>query len=382
MKSTFNGKQNCLIVAGEKSGEEHFLSFFSKLQSAFPDMSWWGVGGELMRSQGIENIYNLKDFSTWGFSEALRKIPFYFLSLRNILQQVSLRKTQFAILVDFQSFNLILAKRLSQRGVTIFYYVAPQAWAWHSKRTNVLRQSIHTLFTLIPFEKKWFENRGVPRVVGVPHPLWVQYKNQLPANKEKNSRPICLLLPGSRNSEVELNLPEFIHSIESLKEIYPMKVTLVASSNVNEHLYSPYRKKIDVIYGSEQTTKALREADYALAASGTVTLATALFLIPTIVTYKGNLFNEFIFYNLIKYDKLICLPNIICQEEIFPELLQNRATSFNIKRTLLNWMNNGNEYLKTQSKLLKLREILKRESADCGSYIEKHMREICDKATF
>ena len=295
MKSTFDYKPNCLVVAGEKSGEEHFLSFFPKLQSSFPEMSWWGVGGELMRSQGVELVYNLKDFSTWGFSEALRKIPFYFRALKNIYQQASSRKTQFAILVDFQGFNLMLAKKLSKRGVTIFYYVAPQAWAWRSNRTKALRQSVHTLFTILPFEKKWFEDRGVKRVIGVAHPLWVQYKDQLPVNKEKNSSPICLLLPGSRNPEVELNLPQFIHSIDSLKEKHSMKVTMVTSDNVDENLYSPYRDKIDFIYDSKQTTQALSEADYALAASGTVTLATALFAIPTIVVYKGSLLNEFIF---------------------------------------------------------------------------------------
>ena len=81
------------------------------------------------------------------------------------------------------------------------------------------------------------------------------------------------------------------------------------------------------------------------------------------------------FYNLIKYDKFICLPNIIYEKEIFPEFLQNSATSFNIKRYLLNWLENEKEYLAVQSKLLKMRELLKGECPNCGDYMEKHMRE-------
>ncbi|MBF0297771.1 MAG: hypothetical protein HQK51_03575, partial [Oligoflexia bacterium] len=42
----------------------------------------------------------------------------------------------FAILIDFQEFNLQLAKRLKKRGVAVFYYVAPQAWVWRSYRAN------------------------------------------------------------------------------------------------------------------------------------------------------------------------------------------------------------------------------------------------------
>ena len=379
MKSKFEHRPNCLVVAGEKSGEEHFLSFFPKLRVECSDISWWGVGGSLMHSQGVELLYHLKDFSTWGFSEALKKIPFYMKALKRIYREVSLRKTRIAILVDFQGFNLKLARKLSSRGVAIFYYVAPQSWAWKPARTNILKESVHTLFTILPFEKKWFMERGVDRVMGVPHPLWVQYKNKLTDEKTKNSDPFLLLLPGSRNFEVELILPEFMKVVEDLKRQFGMKVALVESDNVDENLYSFYQNKIDIIYKDEQLEEALKTADYALAASGTVTLATALFAIPTIVVYKGSLLNEFIFYNLIRYKNFVSLPNIICGEEVFPEFLQNRATSFNIRKKLLNLLSDENEYRRMQKKLFRIRQLLEGDHDDCGDYMKQHVKEIYEK---
>ena len=197
--------------------------------------------------------------------------------------------------------------------------------------------------------------------------------------KKNNTIPTCLLLPGSRNFEVELLLPVFIKAVEQIKQQFGIKVTLLETDNVNKNLYSPYREKIDTIYKSEKISAALKEADYALAASGTITLATALFTIPTIVAYKGSLLNEFVFYNLIHYGGFICLPNIICGEEIFPELLQNQATSFNIREKLLHFLNNNDEYHKIQNKLLEIQKLLKGECEDCGSYIGEHIKTIYDK---
>ena len=195
MKSTFKHKLNVLVVAGEKSGEEHFLSFFPTLRSKCPEISWWGVGGSLMHSQGFELIYHLKEFSTWGFSEALKKIPFYIKALRYICKQALLRETPVAILIDFQGFNLRLARRLSGQGVKIFYYVAPQTWAWKPARTNILKESVYTLFTILPFEKKWFTTRGLNRVISVPHPLWLQYKNDF-HHKKKQHYPHLSFIAG------------------------------------------------------------------------------------------------------------------------------------------------------------------------------------------
>ena len=68
---------NCLIIAGEKSGEDHALSFFSDLQFQLPNVSFWGVGGDELKKNGVELVYHLNDFSSWGFSEVIFKIPFY-----------------------------------------------------------------------------------------------------------------------------------------------------------------------------------------------------------------------------------------------------------------------------------------------------------------
>src|SRR4051812_36921836 len=125
---------SCLIITGEKSGEEHALSFFSELKKKSPDTQFYGVGGDELQSAGLELLYHLKDFSSWGYSGVITKIPFYLRAMKDILAEVDRRGTKVAILVDYQSFNLKLAGKLKEKGVEVLYYVAPQAWAWKEYR--------------------------------------------------------------------------------------------------------------------------------------------------------------------------------------------------------------------------------------------------------
>ncbi|WP_372651885.1 lipid-A-disaccharide synthase [Halobacteriovorax sp.] len=369
--------KNCLIIAGEKSGEEHALSFIQSLKETSPDCRFWGVGGDELQEEGMELIYHLKDFSSWGVSEVIGKIPFYFNALKNIESLVEERNCKVAILIDFQDFNLRLAKRLKKKGVNVLYYVAPQAWAWKAYRAEVLEKTVHSLFTIIPFEKKWFEDRGVTRVKSISHPLWLNYEKDvkdLPEAKSFKDLEKCtnvLLLPGSRSYEVKSLLPDFIESIKELRKNHKISVGLVASGNINKDFINPYKDDIDCIWDNEQLSSALKWADCSLAASGTVTLATALFNVPTIVAYKGSLLNEFIFKTFLSYDGFISLANIVHEEEVFPELLQERVSSFNLVKELSNIIDSEEVYNSKITTLKKTAALISGGEFDAGLYMGK-----------
>lgn len=372
---------NCLIIAGEKSGEEHALSFLKNLKSNVPNCHFWGVGGEELEREGMELIYHLKDFSSWGVSEVIGKIPFYFKALKKIENLAIDRNCKVAILIDFQDFNLRLAKKLKKNGVKVLYYVAPQAWVWKAYRAEVLEKCVHSLFTIIPFEKKWFEDRGVTRVRAVAHPLWLNYQKELvdlPAKRkfddvQKTVR--LLLLPGSRNFEVKSLLPDFVKAKKELEKKYKVEVGLVISSNVKEGLISPYLSDVDFTWDNEDLSKALKWADISLAASGTVTLATALFNVPTIVCYNSSLLNVYIYYTFLSYDGFVSLANIVHECEVFPELIQEYASSYNMNREMLKILENREFYNEKIEKLSHTRSLVSGGDFDTGDYMGKVIKE-------
>lgn len=365
--------KSCLVIAGEKSGEEHCLSFLPKLKELSPSTQFFGVGGDDMKAQGVDLLYHLKDFSSMGFAwDVLKKIPFYFKALDHVVAEVKKRKCKHAILIDFQGFNLKLARRLEDIGVEVLYYVAPQAWAWKEGRIKILQKCAHTLFTILPFEKKWFKDRGVKNIVAVKHPLLDHYQNTLD-NFERSlvlkEEINVLVLPGSRNSEVSRLLPTFEKTIKRFLKYKNIKTHIVCSDSVQDKYYEPFLESFDKVYDSKDLSKALMNSDICLASSGTVTLTCALFSIPTIVCYQMSLFNEFVIRNFMKYTWHISLGNIVNDERIFPELVQGEVEANILTRYLLKYINNKTLYHETVDKLNKTKVLLRGDNIDTAKYM-------------
>lgn len=366
---------SCLIIAGEKSGEEHCLSFFSRLKNMRPQVDFFGVGGDELEQEGMKLLYHLKDFSSWGYSEVFKKIPFYLNATDEIVAEVKSRNCKTAILVDFQTFNMRLAKKLKAEGIKVLYVVAPQAWAWKKWRVNSLKNIVDKLYTIIPFEKDWFKKRGVRQTISIDHPIYTKYLNELMNYDRIISEPLkakqkikLLLLPGSRNFEVKNLLPIFGKVIKKLTNIYNLEVSIVKSLSVNEVIYDSVQLTYDKAYDNTAIVSAIKNADLCLAASGTVTLTCGLFQLPTIVCYKTSLLNQWIFDTFVKYDGAISLNNIIHQKILFPEFIQDNLEPYVLFETLKKWINDECFYKELVEKLSETKRIVKGECSDLAAH--------------
>jgi lipid-A-disaccharide synthase len=372
-----NQQETCLIIAGEKSGEDHAMTFLPALMKARPECKFYGVGGDRLSEQGVELLYHTRDFSGIGISEVLSKIPFYYKALDEILIRAEKENTKSAILIDFQGFNLKLAKKLKERGVEVLYYVAPQAWVWKPWRSKVLEKNVNTLFTILPFEKKWFMDRGVSKVRGVIHPLMIEYKDQLQGIEQKkhadfSNRPVkILLLPGSRNVEVSRLLNVFIDGISILKEEnFNVELGIVKTETVKTEHYECAEGIVN-IWAAKDLSAAMNWADMSVAASGTVTLATGIFGLPTVVCYKVSFFTEAVLGMLVPYDGPVSLTNIIHEDHLYPELIQYHADKYNIAKHLREWILDEDKYNSLTKTLLSTQHKLTGDDIDVPDYMAK-----------
>ena len=51
--------KNILVVAGEVSGDIHASNLIKNLKNIDSDLLFMGIGGDLMRKEGVELIYNI-----------------------------------------------------------------------------------------------------------------------------------------------------------------------------------------------------------------------------------------------------------------------------------------------------------------------------------
>ena len=320
-------EKNILIVAGEPSGDTRAGELLAELKEMLPGARFWGIGGDLMRSEGVELVEHISALSIVGVWEVVKNLSKINKQYNDLVSEIRKRKPSLAVLVDYPGFNLRLASFLHKEGIPVIYYVIPQVWAWGGHRVKALRKNVDKALVLFEFEKEFLERRGVD-AEWPGHPIIDRMASRGNA-AEGDRTPAVALLPGSRKSEVSALFPVMLEAAGKILEKKPDTRFVVAqNSNVDKELYDlpaethpglPLSRVVD------DTRACLDRCDLAMVASGTATLETAVMGKPMIVTYKASALCYYM-YKLFIRIPFLGLVNIIAGREVAPELLQNDAT--------------------------------------------------------
>jgi lipid-A-disaccharide synthase len=317
------------VLAGEPSGNAHAAQWAEAWLRHEPqsDIRFWG-GSALEKVAGKAPEVGLDRLSVMGFVEVVRALPRMLRLLRKASDFVQEWQPDLVILVDFQSFNAQLAKRLTQggyrdKGGKVVQYIAPAAWAWKPGRTRALAQNVDLLVPILPFETDFFRDRGV-RVLYEGNPLVDRLsQSALPAG----DRPRIALLPGSRRQEVEVLLP----LMAEVARLLPHFEFVVAGvPHLAPDVYESFG--LPVVYG--QTEGLVRSSHVAVVASGTATLEVALWGVPQVVVYRLHPLSFFLAQRLVRVP-FVSLVNLIANRRVVPELLQGDAVPKRVQKAVV-----------------------------------------------
>jgi lipid-A-disaccharide synthase len=246
-------------------------------------------------------------------------------------------KPDVIIFIDYPGFNMRIAKWAKELGIRTHYYISPQIWAWKENRIVDIKRDVDKMYVILPFEKKFYEDKHNFPVEFVGHPLIDAIHNQAMVDQiifkyenQLNEKPIIALLPGSRKQEITKMLAIMLSVVDD----FPEYQFVIAGAPSQE--YSFYEKFIssgNIKFISNKTYDLLKIATAALVTSGTATLETALFKVPEVVCYKGSWVSYHIAKRIITL-KYISLVNLIMDEEVVTELIQEDFNTKNIKREL------------------------------------------------
>ena len=359
-----------MLIAGEASGDLLAAELVSALRGQLPGAKFFGAGGTAMAAAGVELAFDLTQHSVVGFTDVVRNY-FKFRQLFNQLLTLALERKPDAIIgVDFGGFNLRFGHAIRQYtrenpfskwNPRIVQFVSPQVWASRPGRAKLLEADYDLLLSIFPFEKDWYARRAPKlRVEFVGHPMVGRFTNDdlrftrrtTATTAFVNRQPKILLLPGSRTSELKRHLPVMLDALEFIQGKLPeagarMVLPNPALQKLAARLSAP-PPNVEIRVGN--LPEFLAQADIAIASTGTVTMECAFFGVPAVTLYQTSWVNFEIARRIVTV-KWATMPNILANEEVYPEFIQNTATPGNIAGAALELLQNESRRRKIKLQL-------------------------------
>ena len=308
---------------GEPSGDLHASNLIRSLKAKNPDIECVGYGGPKMAAAGCELHFDLTKLAVMFLWEALKKIRQFRQLARDAENYFKAKQVDAVVLIDYPGFNWWIAKRAKKYGIPVFFYGVPQMWAWGGWRIHKLKKRVDHVLCKLPFEKPWFEARNV-KATYVGHPFFDQLANQqfdddFMSNLYVSGVKKLLLLPGSRDQEVEKHLPTLLKSAEKVVAACPETQVSVACYNEKQfgraqEILRGFPESTAILY-LERTPELMKSADVCMACSGSVSLELMYHRKPTVIVYHPSSLYMFLQKYLLKI-KYITLVNLIGTERI------------------------------------------------------------------
>lgn len=326
---------NYYLIVGEASGDLHASHLMAALKEEDPQAEFRFFGGDLMAAVGGTMVKHYKELAYMGFIPVLLHLRTIFANMKRCKEDIVAWQPDVLILVDYPGFNLNIAKFVhAHTQIPVYYYISPKIWAWKEYRIKNIKRDVDELFSILPFEVEFFEekhhypihyvgNPTVDEVMAFNANDSLSFSDFVTSNG-LSDKPIIALLAGSRKQEIKDNLPDMIRAASAFPDY---QLVLAGAPGISPDYYKTYIEGANVKIIFNQTFSLLRQADAALVTSGTATLETALFRVPQVVCYYTPLGKivAFLKRHILKV-KYISLVNLISNREVVKELVADTMT--------------------------------------------------------
>jgi len=352
-----------MIIAGEASGDLHGAKLVRIMLQKHKSLFFCGIGGKALKNAGVRILVDASELAVVGITEVFSKISGILKGLSIAQKTLKTLRPDLLILIDFPDFNLIVAATAKKLNIPVLYYITPQVWAWRSGRVKKIGKLVNHVAVILPFEADFFKKHQVP-VTFVGHPLLDGNHSSCGTTLKKPAEhnPAVGLLPGSRDGEIARHLPVMLDAariltgrIKNLKFIVALAPTV--EKKYVEAIMARHKAFNNVELNEDGVAKVFEKCRLVVAASGTVTLESAISGTPMVIIYKVSPISYWLGRVLIRV-KHIGLVNLIAGKKIVPELLQREASPQKIADTVLEMLNDVSGLERIRNELLSIRDAL------------------------
>lgn len=324
------------LIVGEASGDLHASRLMRSLKKYDELAEFRFFGGDLMAAEGGTRVKHYKELAYMGFVPVLLHLGTIFSNMKRCKEDIVAWKPDVVILVDYPGFNLNIAKFLKKNTlIPVYYYISPKIWAWKEWRIKSIKRDVSEMFSILPFEVPFYEQKHKYPVHYVGNPTAQEvaefragyhqtYEEFCRENNLDSRKPIIALLAGSRLQEIKDNLPAMIEVAERFEDY---QMVLAGAPSIEDEYYDKFLEGTPVRVVKNKTYQLLSHTTAALVTSGTATLETALFNVPQVVCYETPLpkLIRFAFNHVLRVD-YISLVNLVANKEVVPEMFADKFT--------------------------------------------------------
>jgi lipid-A-disaccharide synthase len=331
-----------LTVAGELSGDAHGGALLSALRARLPALEVRGIGGPRMLAAGLQPLHPLAALQVHGLLEVVRHLPRLYRLLWSLERELDERRPDALLLIDYPGFNLKLARAARRRGIPVIHYCSPQVWAWRKGRVRTIARVVDLIIVLFPFEAPLYRDAGVEAAF-LGHPLVGQRASDTEAEALRArvaappGVPVVAILPGSRPSELRRHLDVLLQAIRRNDAAgFQARYVLPVAPSLERAAVEARAQAAGVrlLALDDAFLPLLRIADFAVVASGTATLQTAMAGVPFVVIYRVSPLTFWLAQRF-AYVPHLSIVNILAGQEVVPELLQRDFTPQRVSDALL-----------------------------------------------
>ena len=340
-------------VSGDLQGSMLAESLYKAATEQQIDLEITGLGGDRMKSAGVNILANTAAIGSMGFIEA---IPFILptIEIQTLTKKyIQANSPDVLVLIDYPASNLALAsyvkKHLPQ--IPVVYYIAPQDWAVPMLNNAAkISKVVDKLLAIFPGEYEYFKSKNINTVL-VGHPLLDRLEQAPDRDRARSnlglkpSELIITLLPASRQQEIKYLLPVMCEAAQQILQQMPSAKFLIPLSLCDYQTaiataVESYNLPAQILDG--KTLNAIAAADLAITKSGTVNLEIALLNIPQVVIYRIHPLTAWIGRRIGFKVPLMSPPNLVVGRMVVPELQQEAVTAKNITTEAIRLLSDSN----------------------------------------
>jgi lipid-A-disaccharide synthase len=327
-----------------------------------------GMGGDAMRSAGVDVRWDVTAMSTIGFVEPIKYLPRFVQTYRQIKSYLARTRPDLIIPVDFQGFNMVLCKAARSLGIPVVYYIGPQFWQWG--RVSDAKAYIpltRLLLTIFEEETAYYRTIGADPIY-IGHPILDLLPEKRVSHRLQDEILHIGVFPGSRRQELVHSAPILMATAQRLQVNHSDKRVSVTVS-VAHPRYALRLRKMAADLGLQNCRfvsgvprELLETCDIALSTSGTMTLELALSGVPLVSVYRLHPLSyrvaKWVLWKKFQAMGYFSLPNLMLKKMVVPEYLQDNATVATVTAAAENLLTNSDARATIQADYAKLRECL------------------------